>query len=70
MYIMLRNITFYRSTCTCTYKWYMNMNMCQGYYSMCTNISDVKCCVHVHLYVPVLTCVFRGQVMADLGLGT
>ena len=36
---------------------------------MCTNISDVKC-VHVHLYVPVHTCVFRGQVMADLGLGT
>ena len=27
-----------------------DMNMCQGYYSMCSNISDVKCCVHVHLY--------------------
>ena len=25
---------------------------------------------YVHLYVPVHTCVFRGQVMADLGLGT
>ena len=25
---------------------------------------------YVNLYVPVHTCVFRGQVMADLGLGT